>query len=74
MSLTGKASGQTEETVLITGIVGDNTLPGEYRCLEIRVTDVLGNEKWHHPEIRFRIEAPTTDAKGPEIGGWRFPQ
>jgi hypothetical protein len=74
VSSSGEGSGKIEKTMLIRGMVGDNTLAGEYRCIEIRATDVLSNEKWHHPEIRFRIEAPPTDAKGPEIAGWRFPK
>ncbi len=73
VSLTGNGAGQTEVTVLMTGTAGSNILAGEYRCLEVGAKDILGNMQWHHPDIRIRIEAPSSDAEGPEITGWRFP-
>ena len=68
ISFGGDAGGQKQGTVTLTYDVPEHVESGEYSLSYIETRDILGN--WGGAErrdIRFRIDAPQGDFKGPEV-------
>ncbi|MDP9477418.1 MAG: hypothetical protein M3R38_17335 [Actinomycetota bacterium] len=72
IAFTGNGEGQQQATLALTYEVPEHIESGEYRVAYIETRDTVGNYGGADPDIRFRIEAPEGDFKGPEVSDVRL--